>query len=152
MINLFGSPAGRAINEITSIKLKRSEHDASATRPMATPIPISHKSSAMRDKQKPAIRSDFTQLNLTKFNQSTNANKTDIATNSNLLAKKIKFWKYFEENKRNNNNSHAFNNNNNNHSNNNNVSGADNSMTTTVLAKCTAGSISSSSGSSETRK
>lgn len=94
MINLFGSPAGRAINEITSIKLNRSEQEG------GKPSHLSSNSNV--DKQKTNIRNEFVQLNLTKFNQSTNTNKTSTwgaVSNASLLAKKVKFWKYFEENK-----------------------------------------------------
>lgn len=107
MINLFGSPAGRAINEITSIKLNRSEQEAARLN--------QSKHHATGDRSKTAsIRNDFIQLNLTKFQQASTAATTvpsattpgrrdkqqhaTATTNSNLLAKKIKFWKYFEEN------------------------------------------------------
>lgn len=120
MINLFGSPAGRAINEITSTKLNRSEHEM--------PRPNQKSNSNATDKQKTtSIQNEFVQLNLTKFNQSTNTTKiTDKCTtvsNTSLLAKKVKFWKFFEENKCNNNVS----------------SNADNSNsmnTTTTTTKC----------------
>lgn len=105
MINLFGSPAGRAINEITSIKLNRSEQEAARLNQT--------KINSNGDRQKTAsIRNDFIQLNLTKFSQSSaNTNDNDrqerhataasSSSNSNLLAKKIKFWKYFEDNNNN---------------------------------------------------
>lgn len=104
MIHLFGSPAGRAINEITSIKLNRSEQEAAQLN--------QSRNGSNGERQKTTIvRNDFIQLNLTKFSQSSpninerrdkHATATPALSNSNLLAKKIKFWKYFEDNNNNN--------------------------------------------------
>lgn len=87
MINLFGSPAGRAINEITSIKLNKSELKLNDRHQNA--------STFLNDQQNRMFSSHLASI----------ADKSEKCPtlNSNLVAKKVKFWKFLEEDKLNNN-------------------------------------------------
>lgn len=115
MINLFGSPAGRAINEITSTKTcNNSESNTISTRPSAKKHlqlqQHKHHSSPQYSCNSQQTsngidnRSLHQQHNEIRFNDCRNDSAIEKTTRnlifkSNVIAKKAKFWKFLEEDK-----------------------------------------------------
>lgn len=110
MINLFGSPAGRAINKITSIKLNKSVDDAkdrmkritggvdTITTDLLMPNSISGCGSS-------AVGYGPTSSSSSSHTANPTIDSRNKATSkySNLHTKKVKCWKFIEEDKFNNN-------------------------------------------------
>lgn len=104
MINLFGSPAGRAINKITSIKLNKSEEEETKDK---TKVP-NGANSINKD-----LLTNGIQLNVTNSISGCGSSivapvafasqKKSNETYSNLHKKKVKCWKFIEDDKLNNN-------------------------------------------------
>ncbi|KAJ6644130.1 hypothetical protein Bhyg_09096 [Pseudolycoriella hygida] len=119
MINLFGSPAGRAINEITSTKTcSNSESNNISTKSSANnhlqqqqQQPHKHHSSQQQfscNSQQTTNsidnRSLHQQHNEIRYNYCSNDSSIEKTTRnlifkSNVIAKKAKFWKFLEEDK-----------------------------------------------------
>lgn len=115
MINLFGSPAGRAINEITSTKTSNnSESNNISTNPSAKKHlqlqqhkhhPSSEYSCTSQQTSNTIDnRSLHQQHNEIRYNYCRNDSTVEKTTRnlifkSNVIAKKAKFWKFLEEDK-----------------------------------------------------
>lgn len=120
MINLFGSPAGRAINEITSTKTYNNTESnnsstitSSAKKHLQQQQPhnrhsSAHYSSSCNSSQQTSNtidnRSLHQQHNEIRFNDCRNDTSIEKTTRnlifkSNVIAKKAKFWKFLEEDK-----------------------------------------------------
>lgn len=81
MINLFGSPAGRALN---SSKTPQTSPQPPATTPTSYPQLPGHMRISTETEEPPAVKA---------------AKKTSIFKSSNIAAKKSKFWKFLEDEK-----------------------------------------------------
>lgn len=125
MINLFGSPAGRAINEITSTKTCNNSESSNniSNKPSAkkhlqlvqlhkqhssssSPSPQQQYSSCNSQQTSNSIdkRSLHQQHNEIRFNDCRNDSSIENSSRnlifkSNVIAKKAKFWKFLEEDK-----------------------------------------------------
>lgn len=117
MINLFGSPAGRAINEITSTKTcNNSESNSVPTKPSSAKKhlqlqQLKHHSptqfscnSQQQTSNSIDNRSLHQQHNEIRYNDCRNDSSIEKTTRnlifkSNVIAKKAKFWKFLEEDK-----------------------------------------------------
>lgn len=121
MINLFGSPAGRAINEITLTKTcNNTESNNSSNKPSAkkhlqqqkhehhpsTPTPPPYNCNRQQTSNSSSIdnRNLHQQHNEIRFNDCRNDSSIEKTTRnlifkSNVIAKKAKFWKFLEDDK-----------------------------------------------------
>lgn len=129
MINLFGSPAGRAINKITSIKLNKSDDDAKNRMKRITGGVDTITNDLLMSNSISGCGSQATGYGTTTIssigscsssgfsgsgNSSNDDSRTPISTidlrkkpmpkYTNLHTKKVKCWKFIEEDKLNNNN------------------------------------------------
>lgn len=123
MINLFGSPAGRAINKITSIKLNKSDDDArnrmnritGGVDTITNDLLMSNSFSGcgIDGGGDSNAATSYTTTSTSNSNSSCHS-RTAISTidsrkkampkYTNLHTKKVKCWKFIEEDKLNNNN------------------------------------------------
>lgn len=122
MINLFGSPAGRAINEITLTKTcNNTESNNSSNKPSAKKhlllqqqqqqnshhhhsSPSQYGCNGQQTSNSIDNRNLHQQHNEIRFNDCRNDSSIEKTTRnlifkSNVIAKKAKFWKFLEEDK-----------------------------------------------------
>lgn len=114
MINLFGSPAGRAINKITSIKLNKSDDDAKDRMKRITGGVDTITNDLLMSNSISGCGSSAAVYGATSNSSSNCSNRAAIATidsrkkalpkYTNLHTKKVKCWKFIEDDKLNNNN------------------------------------------------
>jgi len=115
MINLFGSPAGRAINEITSTKTCNNSESNNISSKTSAKKHLQQQQHKHHSSQQFSCNSQQTannidnlslhqQHNEIRYNYCRNDSSIEKTTRnlifkSNVIAKKAKFWKFLEEDK-----------------------------------------------------